>query len=159
MSDKNQAVIDFLLNCPKIQENKLFFNFINAKDNNTQFIAQANDKSINRPYIDGSELKRFTFTIIGFKSISYEALVKMPGYSNENLDELLDVQGIIDWVDEQADLRNFPDFGEKCDIDSMSTTSENPNLNGVDTSTSPPLAKYSFTIQIDYLDRTKQIWN
>lgn len=168
MTDKNQAIIDFLLTCPTIQSNPLFFNFLNARNNSKQIITQANDTSLNRNFIDGSVLKRYTFTIIDFRSVSFEAVPRnsdIPGtttqtdYVSENVEELFDVQGIIDWINEQADLHNYPDFGNDCLIDEMRCTSENPNLNGVDTSVTPALAKYSMSIQIDYLDKTKTIWN
>lgn len=157
--DKNRAVIDFLLNCPQIHDNPLFFNAINAKDNDKQIITQSNDKAINNNYIDGSVMKRFTFTLIDFRSVAYQPLPKVAGYTSENVAEMFDVQGILDWVNEQADLRNYPDFGTSCEIDDMRTTTENPNLNGVDTSVTPALAKYSISIQIDYIDTTKAIWN
>lgn len=157
MVDKNQAVIDFLINCPQIQANPLFFNFLNAKDGNKQLISSGNEKTMNRPFIDGSVAKRYTFTIIDYRSIAYQAVVKQAGYVNENVEEAFDVQGIMDWVNEQNDLRNFPNFGDKCIIDEMRTLTENPNLNGVDTSITPALAKYSMSIQIDYLDISKAI--
>lgn len=159
MVDKNQATIEFLMNCPAISSNPLFFNFLNAKDNNKQLITQANDTTLNQQYIDGSVLKRYTFTLIDFRSVTYEAIPKMEQYVSENVEEMFDVQGIINWIREQADLKNYPNFGEECLIDDMTTTSENPSLNGVDTSVTPALAKYSMTIQIDYLDTSKVIWN
>lgn len=158
MVDKNQAIIDFLMLCPAISSNPLFFNFLNAKDNSKQLITQTNDVSLNKAFVDGSVLKRYTFTIIDFRSVTYEAIPKVDGLVSENVEEMLDVQGIIDWINEQADEENYPDFGEDCSIDSMKTTSDNPSLNSVDTSMTPPLAKYSMSIQIDYLDKTKAIW-
>ena len=151
--DKNQAVIDFLINCPTIKNNPLFFNFLNAKDNNKQIITQANETALNKAFVDGSILKRFIFTIVDFRSVIYQPLPKVEGYTSENVEELIDVQGIMDWVNEQADLQHYPDFGPDCSIDSMHT-----NLNGVDTSVTPALAKYSMSIQIDYLDTSKAIW-
>lgn len=156
MVDKNQAVIDFLLQCPAIANSPLFFNFLNAKDENKQIVTQADDVATNRKYIDGSVMKRYTFTLIDFRSVAYQPIPKVVGYSSENVEEMLDIQGILDWVNEQADELNYPDFGEECIIDSMKTTSNNPNLDGVDTSVSPSLAKYSMSIQIDYIDITKQ---
>lgn len=159
MVDKNQAVIDFLLDCPQIAYNPVFFNAINAKDNDKQIITQANDKSLSSKYIDGSILKRYTFTLIDFRSVIYQPLPKVEGYTSENVEEMFDVQSIIDWVNTQADLQNYPDFGEDCIIDSMRTTSDNPNLNGIDTNVTPALAKYSMSIQIDYLDTSKAVWH
>lgn len=157
--DKNQAVIDFLMNCPQIKNNPLFFNFAEAKDNNKQFVTLANDKSLNKNYIDGSVLRRYTFTIIDYRSVIYQAVVQIPGYPNENIEEALDVQGIIDWIAEQDDNQIYPDFGEHCMIESLKATTDNPNLNGIDTSVSPALAIYSISIQIDYLDNSKVLWN
>lgn len=158
MADKNQAVIDFLITCPAIKNNPLYFNFLNARDGNKQFITSANDKLMNRSFIDGSVMKRFTFTLIDYKSIAYQAVVKEAGYVNENVEEMLDVQSVMDWIEEQADNRNYPDFGTDCEIDDMRTLTDNPNLNGVDTSVTPALAKYSMSIQIDYLDKSKAIY-
>jgi hypothetical protein len=156
--DKYQAVIDFLIQCPVIAENPLFFNFLDAKDNNKQIITQSNETSLNKKFIDGSVMKRFTFTIVDFRSVIYQPIPKVEGYTNENVEEIIDVQSIMDWVNAQADIENYPDFGNDCKIDSMRTTSENPNLNGVDTQITPALAKYSMSIQIDYIDTSKAIW-
>ena len=159
MADKNQAVINFLLDCPQIMYNPLFFNAINAKDNDKQIVTQSNDIALNKNFVDGSVMRRFTFSIIDFRSVVYQPVPKVEGYVSENVQEMLDVQGIMDWVNTQADAQNYPDFGTDCSIDSMKTTSDNPNLNGVDTSVTPALAKYSMSIQIDYLDTSKAVWN
>lgn len=157
--NKEQAVIDFLLQCDKIRNNPLYFNFINAKDNNKQLITLANDTALQKAYVDGSVMKRYTFTLVDFKSVTYNAIVAVPGMTNENVDDFLQVQDVIDWITEQADLKNFPDFGEKCVIEEMRALTDNPNLNGIDTTAKPALAKYSFSIQLDYIDYSKVIWN
>lgn len=156
--DKNKAVIDFLIQCPAIQNSSLYFNFTQAEDDNKQFVTEGNDKLMDKPFIDGSVQKRYTFTIIDYRSVAYQALVKDPNFIevNENVEEMLDVQGIMDWINEQADAHNYPDFGEDCFIDDMKTLTENPNMNGVDTSLTPGLAKYSMSVQIDYIDNSKR---
>lgn len=156
--DKNQAVIDYLLTCPSIASNPVFFNAIQAKDNTKEIVTMANDRAMQTPYIDGSVLKRYTFTIVDFRSITYNALVTVPGYTNENVEDMLDVQGVIDWIEEQNDDRNFPNFGSDCEIDSIRTATDNPNLNGLDTTVTPVLAKYSIAVQIDYLDNSKRLY-
>lgn len=156
--DKNQAIITYLSSCPVIAGNPLFFNFAKAEDNNKQLVAVATDKKVERPYIDGSVLKRFTFTLIDYRSVIYQAVVKEAGYPNENVEELLDVQSIIDWIDEQNADGNFPNFGEDCVIDEIKALTDTPRLSGVDSSASPALAKYSVSIQILYLDTSKRIW-
>lgn len=159
MVNKNQAIIDFLIQCDEIKGSSLYFNFINAKDTNKQIITQSNNKSLNRTYIDGSVLKRYTFTVIAFMSVAPNPIPKVEGMMDENVRDLVDVQSVIDWVTQQNDERNFPDFGEECEIEEIQALSENPNLDGIDNNTSPPLAKYSLTIRVEYIDHTKAVWN
>lgn len=156
--DKTQAIIEYLLTCPKIENSPLYFNFIKASDEDKQFVTSSNEKIIHQPYVDGSVLKRFTFTIIDFRSVAYQELPKLAIGTNENIEEYLDVQGIIDWITEQELAKNYPNFGEDCIVDEIRTTSENPNLNGIDTSVNPALAKYSISIQVDYLDNSRRIY-
>lgn len=156
--DKNQAIIDYLITCPEIQDNPLYFNFIHGKEDDKQIITTSNDKATDKPYVDGSVSKLFTFTIIDFKSVAYRAIVKDGMHQDENVEDLLQVQNIIDWISEQNENKIFPDFGEECVIDEISTTASNPNLNGIDSNVSPALAKYSISIQVKYIDYSKAIW-
>lgn len=155
--DKNQAVIDFLLTCPAIQNSYLYFNFTQAEDNNKQIVTLANEKALHKAFIDGSVEKQYTFTLIEFKAMTPKPIVE--GKVDENVDDMFQVQELIDWVTEQDDLKNYPNFGETCLIDSIKALTDNPNLNGIDSSIAPALAKYSVSIQINYLDITKQLWN
>lgn len=154
--DKTEAIVAFLKQCPQVAENPSFFNFADAKNNYKQFVMNANDKSLNRTYIDGSVLRRFTVTLIDYKSVAYRALVE--NKTDENMEKYIQVQDIIDWVTEQAEERNFPDFGEDCIIEEMKVLTEQPSLNGIDRNINPPLAKYSMAIQIDYIDSSKVIY-
>lgn len=154
--DKNQSVIDYMLTCPTIANNPVFFNAIQAKDNNKEIITIANERNLHKPFIDGSVEKRYSFTICDFRSISFNPLVAQ--LNNENVSDMLDVQNIIDWIDEQNDIKNFPDFGNDCLVEEIKTVTDNPNLNGVDNALTPALAKYSFSVQIDYIDNSKCIF-
>lgn len=156
--DKNKAIIKYLMQCPTIKNNPLFFNFGEVEDNSKQIVTTSTDKNIERPYIDGSVLKRYTFTIIDYRSVIYQALVTIEGYDNENVEDMMDVQSIIDWIDEQNDNYNFPDFGNDCVVEEITALTDIPNLNGVDKDSSPNLAKYSIAIRVQYLDNTKKIW-
>ena len=159
MVDKNTAMIEYLQQCPAVRDNPTYFNFAEGEDNTKQLVVLGNDKAVVKPYVDGSVLRKYTLTIIDYRSVVYQALVNMAGYPNENVEELQDVQSLIDWVEEQNELRNFPDFGEDCVVDEIVSLSDAPKLNGVDHSTTPNLAKYSISIQVTYLDKTKMIWN
>ena len=156
--DKNKAFVDYLLQCPQILNSPLYFNFVNVKNNTNQIVTNSNDTIVAR-YVDGSVKKRYTYTIITFKSITDIPLVKMPDYSNENIADLADFQNVIDWVSEQQDLHNYPDFGECCQIDDIYSATESPRYDGINTEISPSMAMYSIDIVIDYIDTSKVIWN
>lgn len=160
--DKNKAIIDYLTDgtsgCPQIVSHPTFFNFIDAKNDNKQIITVANDKPAQKPFIDGSVLKQYTFTIVDYKSVAYQAIVKMSGYSNENVDEMLEVQSILDWVNAQDVIQHYPDFGTDCIVEKIEALTDTPRLNGVDASVSPALAKYSISIKVTYLDISKKLW-
>jgi hypothetical protein len=153
VSELTQAVVDFLLDCPYIE--KLFFNFAEAADGNNQFIKDV-DTTLKK-YIDGGQLRCYTYTIVSYHAVSHNPLVDEIGFADENMENLNNVQNIIDWVNEQNELRNYPSFGQDIVIDSMECLTDDPSLNGVDVSQNPPLAKYSFTIRIQYLDNSKAI--
>ena len=157
--NKNQVMIDFLMDCPTIKEHPLFFNFSQVKEDNAQFVTQAVDSMLSRPYVDGSVLKQYRFSLIAYKSVSYNPLVKLPGYANENIDEFEELQKVMDWINNQNDEQIYPDFGPDCQIDSMQAATEIPNLDGVDVSGPQSIAKYSVQINIVYMDYSKKLWS
>ena len=158
MVDKNQAVIDYLITCPAILNSPLYFNFINAKNDTNQFLTATSDMYTTRRYIDGSAYKIYTFSIITFKSVADIAVPKIGGYESENVSDMATIQNLIDWIKEQETLKNYPNFGEDCEVDEILTTTENPRFGGVDNQVSPPLAVYVVSIQIKYIDKSKMIW-
>lgn len=158
MVDKNKATLDFITTYSGISTSPLFVNFINAKDDNVQFLTSSNDKSLNKKFIDGSVLKEYTFTLVITRSITDMAIAK-DLLINENIDDIADIQAFMDWVNEQGEKQIFPDFGENCIIEEMHTTAENPSLDGINTEISPALALYSMEIRINYIDYSKVIWS
>ena len=154
--NKHQAMLEFLQTCPAIRDNPLFFNFGKVENNAHQVNMRSDDVSLHRPYIDGTELKRFTFHLDSFKSIAYNPVIE--SLPDENMEEFSEVQSLLDWINEQGDKKKYPAF-EDCIIDKMRSLSTRPELVGVDTTLSPPTAVYRISIQIDYLDTSKQLWN
>jgi hypothetical protein len=155
--DMNEVMLKYLFECPTVKANPMFFNFVQSKENSQQFVTSSN--TTIKKYVDGSSWKRYQFTLFVYKSLSYLPVVKEEGYPNENVTEVAELQGIIDWIHEQADDENYPDFGTGIVVDSMETVATNPVLYGTDVSVSPPLAKYGMTVKIDYLDTLKRVWN
>ena len=157
--DKNQEVIKYLLQCPTVRNNPLFFNFADERDNSNQIVTRGDDTILDKPFVDGSVLKQFSFVMLIYKSVAYNPVVKSEGYVDENVTDLSEVQELLDWVVEQNDNKHFPNFGESCIIESVEPTTNRPQLNGVDTEAQPPLAQYQVIFNIKYLDISKTIWN
>lgn len=155
--DKNEAIVAFLRDCPAIQENPLFFNFADEEDGSNHIITQSDQTKHH--YVDGSLLRTYTFTIACYKSVSHFAVTDGTASSDENIENMALVQEILDWINEQSDLHNYPDFGEGYVVEEMETLTDDPKVDGIDTSVNPPLARYSFKIRIEYLDNTKKLWN
>ena len=159
-NDKNIAMVKFLLQCPTIQQNPLFFNFADEEDGNNHFISERDTKKT--VYIDGSTLKQYTFTIASYSSVSHNAVVddiENDIILDENIENMAKVQEILDWINTQADNLYFPDFGPDCEIESMETLTTDPDIDGIDTSVNPPIARYSVGVKLIYLDNTKKVWN
>lgn len=158
MVDKNKATLDFLASYNDMHSSPIFVNFINAKDDDVQFLTSSNDKKLNRTYIDGSVRKQYIFSLVITKSITDMAIAK-DLMTNENVDDMAELQKFMDWVNEQGELLNFPNFGADCDIEEMHTVAENPELTGINTEVAPALALYSIEIRIDYIDYSKTLWS
>lgn len=154
--DKNQAMVNFLQTCPTIQNNPLFFNFGQIRNNAHQISINSDDVSLNQTYVDGSVLKQYTFNLDSFKSVAVNSVIA--GRVDENVDDLADVQSVLEWVQEQSDNSNYPDFGEDCIIDTMYPTTNKPQLISLQEDSTPNMAVYRITIQIEYLDISKRIW-
>lgn len=157
MDNKNQAVIDYLSTNPFIANNPLYFNFGVMEENASQMSPSENPRSTDVRYIDGSVLKTYTFTFDVCKSVASNAIIS--GRSDENIDDIQDVQNILDWINDQDDLQNYPNFGSHCIVEKIQTTSHRPKLIDVDSSLNPPMAIYRIGVDIVYLDTSKVIWS
>lgn len=155
MNKHHESMLTFLQTCPAIRDNPLFFNFGKVENGAHQVNMRSDDVSTHRPYIDGTEQRRFTFHLDSFKSVAYNPIIQ--GLPDENVEDFADVQSLIDWINEQDEAKNYPAF-KNCVIDKMRSLSTKPELVGVDTTLSPPTAVYRISIQIDYLDTSKQVW-
>ena len=159
--DKNQAVLDFIGTYEGISTSPIFVNFMNAKDKDIQFLTSSNDTTLNRKFIDGSVMKQYTFSIVITRSITDIALIQAleSGESNENIADLAEIQAFMDWINEQGDNENYPNFGSNCVIEEMQTTAENPSMDGINTEVTPAIAMYGVDIVIKYIDYSKVIWS
>ena len=143
--DKFQAVLDFINACPLVGYD-MYFNFIDEtnSDGNTSLLTTGYGELV-KTYTDGESLKKFQCEIRQVKPMS--------SYSNtsENAEQMARVQDFLNWINEQGENKNFPDFGTKCKIQRLKTPEgvEYPMLSGVFEGT----ALYSFPFEILYLER------
>lgn len=145
MTNKNQAVMDFINTCPLVGYD-LYFNFIDETnpDGNTSLIPVPYGKVIKK-YTDGDKLLKQEYEIRQIKPMST--------YSNttENTDQMQRVQEFIEWINRQGKEKNFPDFGEECEIQSLKASDGVvvPSMVGVGDGS----ALYAFPFEILYLER------
>ena len=145
MTNKYQAVMNFINTCPLVGHD-LYFNFIDHTnpDGNTSLVTVPYGEPAKK-YTDGSFLMRMQFEIRQIKPMS--------SYSNttENTDQMQGVQDFLDWIKEQGKKKNFPDFGEDCEIQSLKIADgvNTPSIAG----TGEGCALYAFPFEILYIER------
>lgn len=157
--DKNHKMVEYLADCEALSNGPLFFNYAEESNESNHIVTIADDKALQKPYVDGSVLKQYTFEIICYRPLSNNPLVNEPGFMDENIENMAEVQKVLDWIEEQEDNRSYPDFGEKCLPDRIYCMTDDPNLYAIDTEADPPLAKYSVVIRFEYLDNSKVIFS
>lgn len=142
---KYQAIMDLITSCPLVGQDT-YFNFVdeNNIDNNTSLLTEGYG-SLVKKYVDGDCLKKFQCVIRQNKPMSR--------YSNtsENIEQMQYVQEFLDWINEQGENENFPDFGEKCTVQRMGTP--DGVVYPMETGIYEGTALYSFPFEILYLEK------
>lgn len=157
MANRYEAMLAWLAGCPAM-EGVFSFQAGRAESDSIQVLTEAGDSQNNRSFIDGSIEKRFDFVVAFYKAVNHTGYVLDRGSANLNLEGILDVQELIDWLDAQNAARNYPDFGEKKQIDSVRSVNNEPMLAWIDGEHySPPVAKYTVTVRVEYTDYTNAI--
>lgn len=155
----NQVIIDYLLTCEAIYQKPIYFNFAEAKDGICQYMTVTNTRTTEQPFVDGSVRMIYGLTIVCFLSVSPNPVVKVAGVDNENVSDIQDVQALIDWIEAQNEAQNFPNFNDdNYIVEQIRTTTSTPILSQIDATQSSPLGRYTFTIELTYIDKTKMIW-
>lgn len=144
MANKYQAVMDLINTCPLVGHST-FFNVIDETDSdgNTSLLTMP-DGTLVKKYIGGEKLKRFSCEIRQVKPLTFSQ------NSKQNIEQIQLVQEFLNWINEQGEKGNFPDFGRGCTVQSMGTPegADVPSVAGV----SEDVALYAFTFEITYLE-------
>ena len=140
MTNKHEAMVDYMTQCAEVKD--LFFNFSTSENGDTVIAPIASDYVVQE-YIDKSALKWYDFSIIQFQPLSTEP------NDDTNTTVIFDVEAVMQWIIDQEDAENYPDFGDKCEIQEISVLQDIPTVAGQDQSG----AKYMFSCRVEYIER------
>lgn len=141
----NTAMIDFMKQCPAIE---YMYEVFSEMEDGTQLFEPTTTDNYITTYIDGRKRKRLDFTISNFVSITTNS----NSTTSENILEIEEMQEIINWFNLQVKKRNYPNFGDFVEIDEMYSLQAQPNLAGVNYELSPPLAQYTLSFSVEYIE-------
>lgn len=140
MTNKHEAMIDYIQQCPQVKD--LFFNFSTSENGDTVIAPIASDYIVQE-FIDKSAIKWYDFSIIQYLPLSTD-----PNDAT-NVAIMFDVEEVMAWIDAQEDAENYPDFGDKCSVQEISVLQDIPTVAGRDQRG----AKYMFSCRVEYLER------
>lgn len=118
---------------------KLYYNFCVAEGGNYNFIPNPSDFIIKEDIL-GNRIRYYDFAITAFSSFS-----DIP-FSDENVLDYDTMQDFISWIETQNQNRNFPDFGENCNVDKIMNLQNMPTSSGVNIN----MAKYMVQCRVIY---------
>lgn len=133
---------------PKIIElaaEQLHFNFSPESPDDISIITRYSDNVV-RSFINGDKQKEYGFAIIIVKQYSTDT-------DDLNLEAMNFAQGFMDWLEEQNENKNFPDFGKRCEVEKIENLQNMPNLAGINAEES--MAKYMIQGRILYREYAK----
>lgn len=136
-SNKHEAVWNWLAACPLIGD--MFFNAGRAEDGNTEIIPS---EQTAQEYNDGSTLRWYDVALTRWVSYSTDPNDKA------NIEDAVDIDDIADWVEQQVEAGNFPDFPDGCTVMDISVM---PQQSGWIAAEDPTILKYMLQFRIEYL--------
>lgn len=134
---------------PKVKElvgKMLNFNFSPESKDSIAFITNYSDKVLKKHMRSGAE-KEYGFSIIITKSYSTDA-------DDLNLEAMNFAQALMEWIDAQNKLGNYPEFPENCQIKKMENLQNMPNLAGINPKEG--LARYMLQCRVVYYEKERK---
>lgn len=143
---KHDAMVAYM--SPKVEElagRLLNFNVSPGEEGNISFLTNYSDK-IRKKYIRVGAEKEYGFTVVLTRTFS-------DGTDDLNLDAMNFAQEFMDWIDEQDKKKNYPDFGDKCQIKKIENLQNMPNLASVDWENM--IAQYMLQCRVIYFEKER----
>lgn len=133
---------------PKVEElakDLLGFNYSSASSGSISLITNYSDK-VRKRYLRFGAEKEYGFTIILVKDYSTSG-------DDLNLEAMNFAQAFMDWIDEKNGKKEYPDFGERCQIKRIENLQNMPNLSGVNIDNN--LAQYMIQCRVIYFEKAR----
>lgn len=143
---KHDAMKEYLE--PKVQElagSCLGFNFSSDSADSISFITSYADK-VRKSYIRVGAEKEYGFTVLITKPYSMDA-------DDLNLISMNFAQSFSDWVESQDKAKDYPDFGNRCQIKKIEALQNMPNLADVDMENGT--ARYMIQCRVIYFEKAR----
>lgn len=143
---KHDAMVEYM--SPKVEElagRFLNFNVSPGEEGNISFLTNYSDK-LRKKYIRVGAEKEYGFTVVITRTFSEET-------DDLNLDAMNFAQGFMDWIDEQDKKKEYPDFGEKCQVKKIENLQNMPNLASVDWENM--IAQYMLQCRVIYFEKER----
>lgn len=128
-----------------LTDNYLYFEAADAYPNVRTLVPNYGDY-VNRTDILGNKYKSYSFVFVGYERIDMGA-----SDSDINTENMEIFDNFIEWLEEQKEQKNFPDFGTNCSEYDIIILQNMANLAMV---TDDNLAKYMLGVRIDYKEET-----
>ena len=122
--------------------NLVSFNFADDSPDAVSFLTNYSGKVVKK-YVRAAE-KEYGFTMLITWHYSTDT-------DDLNLQAMNFAQEFMDWIDEQNRLKNFPDFGSKCQVKKIENLQNMPNLAAVDWENAK--AQYMIQCRVLYFEK------
>lgn len=122
-----------------LEGNYLYFESADAYPNIRVMVPEYGDYT-RKTDVLGYKYKSYSFIFIGYEQID-------TGTSDVNIENMEVMDAFNDWIVEQQENRNFPDFGDTCNEYEIVPLQNMANLAYI---SEDGLAKYMLGVRIDY---------
>ena len=122
-----------------LYDNYLYFESADVIPGARMMVPQYGDY-VNRTDILGAKYKSYTFLFIAYKQLD-------SGTSDINITNMQIMDSFLEWLEEQKEDENYPDFGDNCSEYEIQPLQNMANLATV---TEDGLAKYMLGVRINY---------
>lgn len=139
---KHEAVYKYFSQVEDIASSTLGFNFSPESEGSISIVTNYSDR-VRKSYVRSYE-KEYGLVILVVKPYSSDS-------DDLNLEAMNFAQGVMDWISDQNKKRQYPDFGDKCQVKKIENLQNMPNLSGVNPEQG--LARYMVQLRIVYFEK------